>query len=264
MTPTPFFNLFIVSKKLICVCCMWCLCAWYMCLCGICIICVCGTWVYVSMCLCVLSIETMHAYVCRYIIWRMPLQRPKEDVRCTSVTHYLSPWRQMAHWNWSEPSSQQALLIRLSLLHRPGFSHLLKWALWSNSCSHSKYYSHWVIPPPFFLDSYWVRLRPCPAVDLLSDGEEETRQSNNMGLIPLSQMRKHRLWELISVSVLVRVLLLWTDTMTKATLIRTTIHWGWLTGSEVQLLSSWGDTWHRPGRHGAGRTESSIFSSEGF
>jgi hypothetical protein len=33
-----------------------------------------------------------------------------------------------------------------------------------------------------------------------------------------------------------RVLLLWTDTMTKATLISTTFNWGWLTGSEVQSI----------------------------
>ena len=32
-------------------------------------------------------------------------------------------------------------------------------------------------------------------------------------------------------TVLVRVLLLWTDTMTKASLIKTTFNWGWLTGS---------------------------------
>jgi hypothetical protein len=38
------------------------------------------------------------------------------------------------------------------------------------------------------------------------------------------------------VIVLVRVLLLWTDTTTKATLIRTTVSWGWLTGSEVQFI----------------------------
>lgn len=31
-----------------------------------------------------------------------------------------------------------------------------------------------------------------------------------------------------------RVLLLWTDTMTKATLIRSTFNWGWLRGPEVQ------------------------------
>ena len=37
---------------------------------------------------------------------------------------------------------------------------------------------------------------------------------------------KKRMW---SVSVL--VLLLWTDTMSKATLIKTTFNWGWLTGS---------------------------------
>jgi hypothetical protein len=36
--------------------------------------------------------------------------------------------------------------------------------------------------------------------------------------------------------VLVWVLLLGTDTMTKATLIRTTFNWGWLTGSEIQSI----------------------------
>jgi hypothetical protein len=36
--------------------------------------------------------------------------------------------------------------------------------------------------------------------------------------------------------VLVRVLLLCTDTMTKGTLIRTTFNWGWLTGSDVQSI----------------------------
>ena len=33
-----------------------------------------------------------------------------------------------------------------------------------------------------------------------------------------------------------RVLLLWTGTTTKATLIRTTFNWGWLPGSEVQSI----------------------------
>jgi hypothetical protein len=57
-----------------------------------------------------------------------------------------------------------------------------------------------------------------------------------------------------------RVLLLWTDTMTKAALIRTTFHWGWLTGSEVQSIII--KTWQSPGRHGAGGAESSTSSSE--
>jgi hypothetical protein len=35
------------------------------------------------------------------------------------------------------------------------------------------------------------------------------------------------------VVVLVRILLLWTDTITKSTLIRTILNWGWLTSSEV-------------------------------
>ena len=61
-------------------------------------------------------------------------------------------------------------------------------------------------------------------------------------------------------NILVRVLLLWTDTMTKATLIRT-FNWGRLTGSEVQLIIKVG-AWQLPGRHGTGGTESSLSSSE--
>ena len=41
---------------------------------------------------------------------------------------------------------------------------------------------------------------------------------------------------LLKVTVSVRVFLLQTDAMTKATLIRTTFSWGWLTGSEVQSI----------------------------
>jgi hypothetical protein len=45
--------------------------------------------------------------------------------------------------------------------------------------------------------------------------------------------------------------------MTKATLIRTTFNWGWLTGSEVQsIIIKMGARQH-PGRHSAGRTERS-------
>jgi hypothetical protein len=60
-----------------------------------------------------------------------------------------------------------------------------------------------------------------------------------------------------------RVLLLWTDTMTKATLIRTTFNWGWLTGSQVQSIILKAGTWQHPGRHGAGGAESSTSSFEG-
>jgi hypothetical protein len=63
--------------------------------------------------------------------------------------------------------------------------------------------------------------------------------------------------------VLVRVLLLRIDTMTKATLIRTTFNWGWLTGSEVQSIIIKVGAWQHPGRHGAGGVESSTSSSEG-
>jgi hypothetical protein len=51
-------------------------------------------------------------------------------------------------------------------------------------------------------------------------------------------------------SVLVRV----TDTMTKASLIKTTFNWGWLTGSEVQSITIKVGAWQHPGKHGAGRS----------
>jgi hypothetical protein len=50
--------------------------------------------------------------------------------------------------------------------------------------------------------------------------------------------------------------------MTKATLIRTTFNWGWLTGSEVQSIITKAGTWQHPSRYGAGRAKSSS-SSEG-
>jgi hypothetical protein len=46
--------------------------------------------------------------------------------------------------------------------------------------------------------------------------------------------------------------LLGTDTTTKATLIRTTFIWGWLTGSEVQSIIIKAGAWQHPGRHGSG------------
>jgi hypothetical protein len=52
--------------------------------------------------------------------------------------------------------------------------------------------------------------------------------------------------------------------MTKATLLRTTFNWGWLTGPEVQSIIIKAGAWQHSGRHGAGRTESSTSSSEGF
>jgi hypothetical protein len=59
-------------------------------------------------------------------------------------------------------------------------------------------------------------------------------------------------------TVLFRVLLLWTESMTKATFIRITFNWGWFTGSEGQSIIIKAGTWH-----GAGRTESSTSSYEG-
>jgi len=51
--------------------------------------------------------------------------------------------------------------------------------------------------------------------------------------------------------------------MAKATLIRTTFDWGWLTGSEVQSIIIKAGGGQCPGRHGAGGAESSTSSSEG-
>jgi hypothetical protein len=45
--------------------------------------------------------------------------------------------------------------------------------------------------------------------------------------------------------------------MTKATLIKTTFNWGWLTGSEVQSVIIKGGTWKYLDRHGIGGAESS-------
>jgi hypothetical protein len=47
--------------------------------------------------------------------------------------------------------------------------------------------------------------------------------------------------------------------MTKATLIRATFNWGWLTGSEVQSIIIKVGSWQCPGRHGAGGAEFYIF-----
>jgi hypothetical protein len=52
-----------------------------------------------------------------------------------------------------------------------------------------------------------------------------------------------------------------TDTMTKATLKRTTFNWGWLTGSEVHSIIIKAGTWQHPGRHVSGGVESSTSSS---
>jgi hypothetical protein len=51
--------------------------------------------------------------------------------------------------------------------------------------------------------------------------------------------------------------------MTKATLIRITFSWGWLTGSEVQSIIIKAGTQQQPGKHGGGGAESSTFLSEG-
>ena len=51
--------------------------------------------------------------------------------------------------------------------------------------------------------------------------------------------------------------------MAKATLIRTTFNWDWLTGPEVQSIFKAG-TWQLLGRPGADRAENSTSSSEDY
>jgi hypothetical protein len=52
--------------------------------------------------------------------------------------------------------------------------------------------------------------------------------------------------------------------MTKASFIKTTVNWCWLTGSGVQSVIIKVGAWQHPDRHGAGRAERSISSSVGF
>jgi hypothetical protein len=51
--------------------------------------------------------------------------------------------------------------------------------------------------------------------------------------------------------------------MSYKTTTTTTFIWGWLTGSEVQSIIIKVGAWQHPGRHGAGRAESSMSSSKG-
>jgi len=44
--------------------------------------------------------------------------------------------------------------------------------------------------------------------------------------------------------------------VTKATLIKTTFNWGWLSGSEVQSIIIKAGTWQHPGRCGTRGAES--------
>jgi len=52
--------------------------------------------------------------------------------------------------------------------------------------------------------------------------------------------------------------------MTKATLIRITLNWGWLTGSEAQSFIIKTGTWQHPDRPGRGGAERSMSSSAGL
>jgi hypothetical protein len=64
------------------------------------------------------------------------------------------------------------------------------------------------------------------------------------------------------VSYYLRVLLLLTETITNATLIRITFNLGWLTGSEVQSIIIKAGAGQCPGRCGAGGAESSTSCSK--
>ena len=51
--------------------------------------------------------------------------------------------------------------------------------------------------------------------------------------------------------------------MTKATLIKGNINWGWFTGSEVQFIVIKVGEWQYPGKHGDGGNESSTSCFQG-
>jgi hypothetical protein len=48
--------------------------------------------------------------------------------------------------------------------------------------------------------------------------------------------------------------------MTKATLIRTTFNWGWLTSSECQSIVIKAGTWQQPDKYSAGGAENPASS----
>jgi len=54
-----------------------------------------------------------------------------------------------------------------------------------------------------------------------------------------------------------------TETMTKATLIKTAFNWGWLIGSEVKSKIMKAGTQQHPGRHCTGGAEIFTSSTEG-
>jgi len=58
-------------------------------------------------------------------------------------------------------------------------------------------------------------------------------------------------WNFLLSSCLI-ISLLWTDTMTKASLIRAPFDWVWLTASEVQSVIIKEGSWQYQGRHGTG------------
>ena len=62
-----------------------------------------------------------------------------------------------------------------------------------------------------------------------------TMEGGTLGISPHASV--------VLLSVLVRVLLLWTDTMTNTTLIRTTFNWDWITGSKVQSIIIQAGAW---------------------
>ena len=75
------------------------------------------------------------------------------------------------------------------------------------------------------------------------------------GLMHRSPCQKY--W---NIYVLFRVLLMWTENIIKATIIRMTFNWGWLTLSGVQYIIIKAGAGQHPGRHGPERTESSTSS----
>ena len=82
-----------------------------------------------------------------------------------------------------------------------------------------------------------------------------------MSLLEYVEPTGGKVWD-GDIAVLVKILLLWIDTMTKASLIKT-FNWGWLTGSKVQSTIIKEGAGQYPGKHGAGGAESSMSSSKG-
>lgn len=123
------------------------------------------------------------------LCYSLPYSSEAESLRETGVNLVASK----PHWS-----------ILFSLTNSTGNIHFLEWVLGPTHAYKANTTAHWTAWLPSFLS--WFILSEDQGMPqlftVLSDGEEETGHRNNMGLIPLSPMRKGGQWEFISVTLM--------------------------------------------------------------